>query len=116
MQSIGETMSKFDAKTHHDVGRIPLLQRSGIFNFLMMFILVFTLVMYMYVRNGLESLTSRNMNMRNSNAQLQQEIVYLSSELNDLSRPGQIQQTAKNQLGMVNSTPQADVIFVTKKR
>ena len=116
MQGTGEIMSKFDAKTHHDVGRIPVLERPGVFNLLMMLILVLTLVMYMYVRNGLESLVSHNVSMRASNAQLQQEIVYLNSELNDLSRPGQIQLTAKKQLGMIASTPQTDVIFVPRKK
>ncbi len=103
-------------KTHHDVKRTQLVDNRIVFFLLLMIILVVTLVGYMYIRNGLDSLISRNITMKNNNSQLQQEIIYLKSEIIDLSRPGHIQRIAQEQLGMVNSTPQADAIFVKKKK
>ncbi|MEA2076659.1 MAG: cell division protein FtsL [Candidatus Marinimicrobia bacterium] len=105
-----------NVKTHYDIQRIRLIDNKIIFSLLLMIILVATLVGYMYIRNGLDSLISRNLTMKSNNAQLQQEIIYLDSEIINLSRPGQIQRIAQEQLGMVNSTPQADAIFVKKKK
>lgn len=104
-----------NVKTHLDVGKGQLLDNKVVFFLIIMIIFVITLVGYMYVRNGLDSLSSRNLAMKSNNAQLHQEILYLESEIIDLSRPGQIQRIAKEQLGMVNSKPQADAIFVKKK-
>lgn len=108
-------MSKVTTKTHQDLDKKPVLEKPFVFNIMMVMLLVIALVFYMYIRNGLEGYTSRNISLEEANSQLQQELVYLNSELNDISRPGQIQKIAKEKLGMVNSTPQADVIFISKK-
>ena len=86
------------------------------FYFLIIFMIVATLVAYMYVRNGMDAITSRNLAMKSNNIKLEQEIKFLQSEVNDLSRPGQIRSIAGEQLGLVNSTPQADAIFVKKNK
>ncbi len=103
-------------KTHHDVEKKKLLDNRIIFLFILLLLFVSTLVAYMYIRNGLDSLIASNLTIKSDNDQLQQKVIYLESEIIDLTRPGQIQKNAKEQLGMVNSTPQADVIFVKKKK
>ena len=82
---------------------------------MIMFMIVASLVAYMYVRNGLDALTTRNLAMKTNNLKLEQETKFLQSEVNDLSRPGQIRTIAGDQLGLVNSTPQPDAIFVKKR-
>ena len=99
-----------------DINKVAFLEKPFVFKGLMIVSIVLTLIFYMYIRNGLEAYTSRNITLEESNAQLQQELVYLNSELNDLSRPGEIRKLAKEKLGMVNSTPQADVIFIAKRK
>ena len=103
-------------KTNKDLNKVHILERPMVFRGILILLIVFTLISYMYIRNGLESYNSNNIDLKESNSQLQQELVFLSSELNDLSRPGHIQKKAKDKLGMVNSTPQADVIFVAKRK
>ncbi len=99
-----------------DINKVAFLEKPFVFKGLMILMVVLTLILYMYIRNGLEAYNSRNITLEENNAQMQQELVYLNSELNDLSRPGEIQKLAKEKLGMVNSTPQADVIFITKRK
>lgn len=103
-------------KTHHDVQRKSLIDNRIFFSILLMLIFVATLVGYMYIRNALDSVIARNLTMQSNNAGLQQDIIYLKSEIIDLSRPGHIQEIAREQLGMVNSTPQADAVFVKKRK
>jgi cell division protein FtsB len=116
MQGNRKIMIRTDVKTHLDVGKTRLIDRSIVFALTLMIILVFTLVAYMYVRNAYESLTARNLSMSSTNSKLQQEVLFTKSEINYLNRPGQIQELAKKELGMVNSTPQPDAIFVKKKK
>lgn len=109
-------MTKQNIKTHLDVEKKDEKKGNILFYFLIMFMIVASLVAYMYVRNGLDALTTRNLAMKSNNIKLEQEIKFLQSEVNDLSRPGQIRLIAGEQLGLVNSTPQADAIFVKKKK
>jgi cell division protein FtsL len=102
-------------KTHQDVNRTRLIDNKIFFLVVLMLIFVATLVGYMYIRNGLDALIARNLSMKSSNAQLQQDILYLETEIIDLSRPGHIQELAHEKLGLVNSPPQAEAIFVKKR-
>jgi len=103
-------------KTHHDVEKKKLLDNKIIFFFILLLFFVSTLVAYMYIRNDLDSLIASNLTIKSDNDQLQQKVIYLESEIIDLKKPGQIQKIAKEELGMVNSIPQADVIFVKKNK
>ncbi|MFA6619073.1 MAG: septum formation initiator family protein [Candidatus Neomarinimicrobiota bacterium] len=109
-------MSRASIKTHQNINKKAFLERPFIFNGILILLVVISLISYMYIRNGLEAYNSRNITLKESNSRLQQELVYLKSEINDLSRPGQIQKKAKEKLGMVNSTPQRDIIFIAKKK
>ena len=103
-------------KTPQDVNKTRLIDNKIFFLVLLILIFVATLVGYMYIRNGLDALISRNLAMKSSNDQLQQEILYMQTEIIYLSRPGHIQEIAHEQLGLVNSTPQAEAIFVKKRK
>lgn len=103
-------------KNHHDVNRTRLIDNKIFFLVLLMLIFVATLVGYMYIRNGLDAVIARNIDMKAQNDQMQQEILYLETEIIYLSRPGHIQELAHEQLGLVNSTPQAEAIFVKKRK
>lgn len=109
-------MRKATIRTHQNVNKKAFLERPFIFKGILILLIVASLISYMYIRNGLEAYNSRNITLKESNSQSQQELVYLKSELNDISRPGQIQKIAREKLGMVNSTPQADLIFVPRKK
>ena len=111
-------MKKSTIKTHVEIDEKSENERLGnfFFYFLIMLMIVMSLVSYMYVRNGMDAITSRNLAMKSNNIKLEQEIKFLQSEVNDLSRPGQIMAIAGEQLDLVNSTPQADAIFVKKKK
>lgn len=102
-------------KTPRDVNRTKLIDNKIFFLVLLILVFVTTLVAYMYIRNGLDALIARNIEMKRSNDQLHQEILYLETEIIYLSRPGHIQALAHEQLGLVNSTPQAEAIFVKKR-
>ena len=78
-------------KTHHDVEKKKLLDNRIIFLFILLLLFVSTLVAYMYIRNGLDSLIASNLTIKSDNDQLQQKVIYLESEIIDLTRPGQIQ-------------------------
>lgn len=115
MQGHRETMN-IKVKTPHDVNKKKILENKTFFLVMLMLLFVATLIGYMYIRNGLDSLISRNMSMKESNSQLQQNILYLETEIIYLSRPGYIQELAHEQLGLVNSAPQAEAIFVKKRK
>ncbi len=108
-------MKKPNIKTHLEIEKKNENKGNVLFYFLIMFMIVASLVGYMYGRNGLDALTTRNLAMKTNNIKLEQEIKFLQSEVNDLSRPGQIRSIAGEQLGLVNSAPQPDAIFVKKK-
>ena len=108
-------MKKSNIKTHLDTDKKNEKNGNILFYFLLILMVVASLVGYMYIRNGIDALTTRNLAMKNNNIKLEQEIKFLQSEVNDLSRPGQIRSIAGEQLGLVNSTPQPDAIFVKKK-
>ena len=115
MQGDREIMSA-KVKTPQDVNRKRLIDNKIFFLVLLIVIFVATLVGYMYIRNGLDALIARNIEMKRSNDQLQQQILYLETEIIYLARPGHIQELAQEQLGLVNSTPQAEAIFVKKRK
>ncbi len=108
-------MKKSNIKTHLDTDKKNEKNGNIFFYFLLILMIVASLVGYMYIRNGKDALTTRNFAMKSNNIKLEQEIKFLQSEVNDLSRPGQIRSIAGEQLGLVNSTPQPDAIFVKKK-
>jgi cell division protein FtsL len=108
-------MKKSNIKTHLDTDKKNEKKSNIFFYFLLILMVVASLVGYMYVRNGIDALTTRNLAMKSNNIKLEQEIKFLQSEVNDLSRPGQIRSIAGEQLGLVNSAPQPDAIFVKKK-
>ena len=108
-------MKKPNIKTHLEIEKKNENKGNVLFYFMIMFMIVASLVAYMYVRNGLDALTTRNLAMKTNNLKLEQETKFLQSEVNDLSRPGQIRTIAGDQLGLVNSTPQPDAIFVKKR-
>lgn len=103
-------------KTHLDIERKREINIRALLIICLTVMLVLTLVSYMYIRNGLDSLVARNLTMETNNAKLEQKIKYLQSEVNELSRPGLIRQKAEQELGLVNSTPQAEAIYVKKRK
>jgi|GEM_PF-1127582 len=115
MQGNRKNMSA-KVRNHHDVNRTRLIDNKIFFMILLIVIFVATLVGYMYIRNALDALIARNITMKTSNDQLQQEILYLETEIIYLARPGHIQELAHEQLGLVSSTPQAEAIFVKKRK
>ena len=109
-------MKKSNIKTHLDTDKKNEKNGNILFYFLLILMVVASLVGYMYIRNGIDALTTRNLAMKSNNIKLEQEIKFLQSEVNDLSRPGQIRLIAGEQLGLVNSTPQPDAIFFEARR
>ncbi len=109
-------MTKPNIKTHLEVNKQNEKKGNFVFYFVIILMIVASLVGYMYGRNGLDAVTTRNLALKSNNIKLEQEIKFLQSEVNDLSRPGQIQTIAGEQLGLVNSTPQPDAIFVKKNK
>ncbi len=101
--------------SHKSTGIIRWLDKPIFFSVLIFLIIVANLVAYMYVRNGLNSISTRNLALRNECLKKQQENIYLKNEVIDLSKPGHIQSIAREQLGMVNSIPQAEAIIVRKR-
>ena len=109
-------MSKPEIKTHLDFDERRQLGVKTVMTILVILTLVATLVSYMYIRNGLDAVMARNLAMETSNNKLEQKIKYLQSEVNDLSRPGRIREAAEKELGMVIATPQADAVYVKKRK
>ncbi|MCK4813651.1 MAG: septum formation initiator family protein [Candidatus Marinimicrobia bacterium] len=109
-------MTRIKIYSHKSTGIIRWLDNPILFFVLIFLIIIASLVAYMYVRNGLNSISARNLALRNECIKKQQEIIYLKSEVIDLSRPGYIQSIAREQLGMVNSIPQADAIIVKTRK
>jgi hypothetical protein len=101
----GEAMSAVKIRKHRETGFLRWIQNRIFFFLLLLFTLVLILVAYMYIRNDL-----------NNTSALRQDIIYLESEINELRRPGYIQRTAKEELGMIDSRPQADAIIVKKRK
>ncbi|MBW6458095.1 MAG: septum formation initiator family protein [FCB group bacterium] len=93
---------------------IRLVENNYVFGFMLFFIIVGTLVAYLYIRNDLNAVNARNLALHNSCSRMYQESIFLESEVNELKRPGRIQRIAREELGMVNSRPQADAIIVKK--
>ncbi len=90
------------------------IENNYVFGFILFFLIVGTLVAYLYVRNDLNAVNARNLALRNACSRMHQENIFLESEVNELKRPGRIQRIAREELGMVNSRPQADAIIVKK--
>ncbi|MBN2780500.1 MAG: hypothetical protein JXR21_00885 [Candidatus Marinimicrobia bacterium] len=109
-------MSRPPIRTRQQKGFMHWIENPYLFFFLLLLLLVSTLVAYMYVRNGLNSVIAGNLALSNACTAKQQEVVYLRNEINELSRPGNIQRIAHERLGLVNSTPQADAIIIRKRK
>ncbi|MDD3095174.1 MAG: cell division protein FtsL [Candidatus Neomarinimicrobiota bacterium] len=86
------------------------------FGFLILMILVLALVAYMYIRNNLNLVSSINLSLQEDCRRLEQENIFLESEINELKRPGRIRQIAQEELGMVSSKPKAEAVLVVHKK
>ena len=109
-------MSAVKIRKHRETGFLRWIQNRIFFFLLLLLTLVLILVAYMYIRNDLNDTSATNLNLSEECSALRQDIIYLESEINELRRPGYIQRTAKEELGMIDSRPQADAIIVKKRK
>ncbi|MDZ7797462.1 MAG: hypothetical protein U5N56_10675 [Candidatus Marinimicrobia bacterium] len=101
---------------HRETGILRWIQNRIFFFVTVLFVLVLVLIAYMYIRNALNDTSARNLVLSNDCSRLQQEIIYLESEINEYRRPGYIKRIAEEELKMIDSQPQADAIIVKKRK
>lgn len=92
-----------------------LVANNYMYSFLLLLISVGSLISYMYIRNSLNLVSSTNILLREDCAKLEQENIFLESEINELKRPGHIRKTAEEELGMINSKPKPDAVILLEK-
>lgn len=93
-----------------------MIRNPYVFAFLILMTLVLTLVAYMYIRNSLNLVSSINLSLKEDCRRLEQENIFLESEINELKRPGRIRQIAQEELGMISSKPKAEAVVVVHKK
>lgn len=108
-------MKRKGIKQHKTGFMETLIANSYMFGFLLLLIVVGSLVSYMYIRNSLNLVSSTNILLKEDCARLEQENIFLESEINELKRPGHIRKTAQEELGMINSKPKPDAVILLKK-
>ncbi len=109
-------MSAVKIHKHRETGFLRWIQNRIFFFLMVLMILVLTLIGYMYIRNALNETSARNLALDNTCSRLEQEIIYLESEINELRRPGYIKRIAGEELGMIDARPQGDVIIIKKRK
>jgi cell division protein FtsL len=92
------------------------IDNAYFFGFILFITVVFSMIGYLYIRNAMNDTNTRNLALRNACSKMRQEIIFLESEVIELKRPSRIQRIAREELGMINSQPQADAVIVTKEK
>lgn len=98
--------------------RIDLLkpfESNGFVLSLCFFILVATLVAYMYIRNAYDTHSGEISQLTEQCERMKQEVISLQSEVLEISRQTNIRKIAHEQLGMVTATPEPITIFIKKQ-
>jgi cell division protein FtsL len=115
MQSGGKIMKKTRIRHHKPGIGEKWISSHYVFGFLVLVLLVTNLVAYMYMRNHLNLVSSSNLLLKEHCSRLEQENIFLESEINELKRPGHIRRIAQEELGMISSKPKADAVIVVKR-
>lgn len=98
--------------------RIDLLkpfESKGFVFSLCFFILIGTLVAYMYIRNAYDSCSGEISQLTEQCERMKQEVISLQSDVLEISRQTNIRKIAHEQLGMVGATPEPTTIFIRKQ-